>query len=64
VVTDYYVQQGWDAESGAPLSGTLEALDIAEYAGYAGLKLEPSTGRLLPPVVAAIAAVPEEKHQE
>src|SRR6202011_4684805 len=36
VVTDYYVQQGWDADSGAPLTGTLEALEIGEYARYAG----------------------------
>ena len=33
------------------------------YGGYAGLTLAPSTARALPPVVAALVAVPEEKHQ-
>ena len=65
VVTDYYVQQGWDPDSGAPLPGTLEALDIAEYAGYAGRAVVASAnGPVLPPIVAAIASAPEEKHQE
>jgi aldehyde:ferredoxin oxidoreductase len=65
VVTDYYVQQGWDPESGVPLSGTLEALEIAEYVRYAGRSVEAATtGAVLPPIVAAAAAAPEEKHQE
>jgi aldehyde:ferredoxin oxidoreductase len=65
VVHDYYVDQGWDPDSGAPLAGTLEALDIAEYAGYAGQTVVASrTGPRLPPIVAAIATAPEEKHQE
>jgi aldehyde:ferredoxin oxidoreductase len=65
VVTDYYLQQGWDEESGAPLAGTLEALGIADYARYAGDIVTASTAvATLPPIVAAIATAPEEKHQE
>jgi aldehyde:ferredoxin oxidoreductase len=65
IVEDYYLQQGWDPESGAPLSGTLEALGIADYARYAGLSVAASTGGpVMPPVVAAASAVAEEKHQE
>jgi aldehyde:ferredoxin oxidoreductase len=62
VVTDYYVQQGWDPDSGAPVPGTLEALDIAGYAGRA--VVASANGPVLPPIVAAIASAPEEKHQE
>lgn len=65
VVQDYYRQQGWHPDSGTPLWGTLEALDIADYARYAGPTVETSTtGPVLPPVVAAVAAAPQEKHQE
>src|SRR5215212_1585290 len=32
VVTDYYVSHGWDEQTGAPKTETLEKLGIAEYA--------------------------------
>jgi hypothetical protein len=35
IVQDYYRQQGWHPESGAPFLGTLQALDIADYANFA-----------------------------
>jgi aldehyde:ferredoxin oxidoreductase len=36
IVTDYYVELGWNAETGRPTSETLDRLEIAEYAAYAG----------------------------
>jgi hypothetical protein len=32
IVTEYYAERGWDTTTGAPLLGTLEALEIAQYA--------------------------------
>ena len=43
IVQDYYRQQGWHPESGAPRMGTLRALDIADYATYAGSAVDTST---------------------
>src|SRR5713101_5484372 len=31
IVQDYYRSQGWNEDTGAPFTGTLEALDIANY---------------------------------
>ena len=60
IVTDYHAEQGWDTTTGAPLLGTLEALEIDDYAGFA------------PGVVPALKGVPpavrgadvEEQHEE
>jgi len=35
IVTDYYVEQGWDAETGVPTAETIRALGIAEDAARA-----------------------------
>jgi aldehyde:ferredoxin oxidoreductase len=68
LVTDYYRQQGWHPESGAPLGNTLEALDIASYSAYAGgvvLSGSVAGAPTLPPaVVGAAAGVPAERHTE
>jgi hypothetical protein len=65
IVQDYYRQQGWHTESGAPLLGTLQALDIADYATYAQAAVDSSIATSgLPPVVTLGAAAPEERHSE
>jgi aldehyde:ferredoxin oxidoreductase len=35
IVTDYYVEQGWDAETGVPTSETIKALELTEDAARA-----------------------------
>jgi aldehyde:ferredoxin oxidoreductase len=63
IVTAYYADQGWDAATGAPLKGTLEALDIDEYAEFApGVVPAGSTPRRVPPAVRGVEA--EERHEE
>jgi aldehyde:ferredoxin oxidoreductase len=65
IVQDYYRQQGWHPESGAPLNGTLEALGIAEYSAYASTAVAVgSAAPSLPPVVVGAAPVKEERHEE
>jgi aldehyde:ferredoxin oxidoreductase len=67
LVIDYYRQQGWHPETGAPLGSTLEALDIASYSEYAGgvvVGTGSATPTLPPVVVGAAAAVGEERHSE
>jgi hypothetical protein len=64
IVTDYYRQQGWHPQSGAPLMGTLQALEIDDYAGFAQRAVDSSRGiAVLPPVV-TLQAAPEEMHEE
>ncbi len=63
IVHDYYRQQGWHPESGAPLLGTLQALDIADYASFAEHAIVSSGKATLPPVV-TLSAAPEEQHSE
>lgn len=64
VVRDYYVEQGWHPESGAPLSGTLDALDIVEYATHAAGVVPAEAGpRRLPPAVTGVVAAGE-RHEE
>ncbi len=36
IVTDYYVEQGWDAETGVPTPATIRALEIEADAGASG----------------------------
>jgi aldehyde:ferredoxin oxidoreductase len=31
-VTDYYVEHGWDPQTGAPTDDTLQALGLSAYA--------------------------------
>jgi aldehyde:ferredoxin oxidoreductase len=63
IVTDYYAEQGWDTTTGAPLLGTLEALEIAEYAELApGVVPSGSTPRRVPPAVRG--AEVQERHEE
>ena len=51
-MTDYYAGQGWDPTTGAPLLGTLEALEIAEYAEHApGVVPTGGSPRRVPPAV-------------
>jgi len=65
IVTDYYVSQGWHPESGAPLSGTLEALGIADYSAYARDVAVGGAGvSTLPPLVVGANLVAEEQHTE
>jgi aldehyde:ferredoxin oxidoreductase len=64
IVRDYYRQQGWDPESGAPLLGTLQALDIADYASYAEKAVMSSGAATLPQVVTLSSSAPEEQHTE
>jgi aldehyde:ferredoxin oxidoreductase len=65
LVQDYYRSQGWHPESGAPLNGTLEALDIANYSAYArDVAVSGEGGAMLPPLVLAASAVPQEQHSE
>jgi aldehyde:ferredoxin oxidoreductase len=35
IVTDYYVEQGWDPETGVPTAETIKALDLEEDAARA-----------------------------
>jgi aldehyde:ferredoxin oxidoreductase len=52
IVQDYYCDQGWHAESGAPLAGTLTALQIQDYADYAAGVIPCDAGPTqLPPAV-------------
>jgi Aldehyde ferredoxin oxidoreductase, domains 2 & 3 len=63
IVADYYAEQGWDAKTGAPLLGTLEALQIAEYAEHAPGVVPTAAGATrLPPAVRG--AEVEERHEE
>jgi len=63
IVTDYYADQGWDTATGAPLLGTLEALEIAEYAEHApGVVPAGASPRRVPPAVRGAEA--EERHEE
>jgi aldehyde:ferredoxin oxidoreductase len=63
IVTDYYTEQGWDAISGAPLLGTLEALEIADYAAHApGVVPAGASPRRVPPAVRGTEV--EERHEE
>ena len=63
IVTEYYAEQGWDTLSGAPLLGTLEALEIAEYADLApGVVPAGSGPKRVPPAVRA--AEVDERHEE
>jgi aldehyde:ferredoxin oxidoreductase len=65
IVQDYYRQQGWHPESGAPLNGTLEALGIANYSAYArDVAVVGQGGSSLPPLVLGATAVVQEQHQE
>ena len=64
IVTDYYRQQGWHPESGAPLIGTLQALEIANYAAFASTGVDDSPGRAVLPPVVTLQAAPEEMHEE
>ena len=64
IVTDYYRQQGWHPESGAPLMGTLQALEIADYAAFAQQAVDSSRGTVLLPPVVTLEAAPEELHEE
>jgi aldehyde:ferredoxin oxidoreductase len=64
IVHDYYRQQGWHPDSGAPLMGTLQALSIADYASHAQNAVVSAGPSTLPPVVTLSAAVPEEQHSE
>jgi aldehyde:ferredoxin oxidoreductase len=63
IVADYYREQGWHPETGAPLVGTLEALGIADYAAHAAgvVPLDHGLTRL-PPAVRAGAQ--DERHEE
>lgn len=51
MVRDYYVDQGWEPETGRPLAGTLEALGIAEYAPFAPAAVREGGTVGLPPAV-------------
>jgi aldehyde:ferredoxin oxidoreductase len=63
IVADYYVEQGWHPQTGAPMVGTLEALDIADYAANAAGVVPAEAGaRRLPPAVRGAAA--DERHDE
>jgi aldehyde:ferredoxin oxidoreductase len=63
IVADYYVEQGWHPRTGAPMVGTLEALDIADYAeNAAGVVPAEAGARRLPPAVRGAAA--DERHDE
>jgi aldehyde:ferredoxin oxidoreductase len=63
IVTDYYADQGWDSSTGAPLLGTLEALEIAEYAEHAPGVVPAGAGpRRVPPAVRGVEV--EERHEE
>ena len=66
IVQDYYRQQGWHPDSGAPFSGTLEALGIADYAPFAERSVHASAtvGAALPPVVTLSTTGPQEQHSE
>lgn len=66
IVQDYYRQQGWHPDSGAPLMGTLQALDIADYAPFAERAVDTSglVGASLPPVVTLSTSAPQEQHSE
>jgi aldehyde:ferredoxin oxidoreductase len=63
IVQDYYREQGWHPDSGAPLAGTLAALGIDDYAAHAPdvVPLEPGP-RQLPNAV--IGAASGERHEE
>jgi aldehyde:ferredoxin oxidoreductase len=63
IVVDYYREQGWHLETGAPLGGTLEALSIAEYAPFAAGVVPAERGQTtLPPAVTGVAV--DERHDE
>jgi aldehyde:ferredoxin oxidoreductase len=65
IVQDYYRQQGWHPESGAPLNGTLKALGIANYSAYARDVAVVGQGvATLPPLVLGAPTVVQEQHQE
>jgi hypothetical protein len=63
IVRAYYLEQGWRAENGFPLAGTMQALDIANYASCAESMSLPPGPVELPPVV--LGEAPESvAHQE
>lgn len=63
IVMDYYVDQGWDPQSGAPLLGTLRALEMAEYADHAAGVVAAGVGAArIPPAV--LGAEAGERHDE
>ena len=65
IVQSYYVENGWHPDTGAPLRGTLEALEIAEYAPLAPSVVptdEPGT-RLLPRSVTQAVAPAHIEHE-
>ncbi len=63
IVQEYYRDQGWHQESGAPLAGTLEALGIGEYADYAAGVVPAGIGPTrLPPAV--VGAATDERNEE
>jgi aldehyde:ferredoxin oxidoreductase len=64
IVTDYYRQQGWHPVSGTPLLGTLQALEIANYARFAETAVDASRGTAVLPPVVTLQAAPEELHSE
>jgi aldehyde:ferredoxin oxidoreductase len=64
IVQDYYRSQGWNEDTGAPFTGTLEALDIANYSDYASGVVTQAGSAALPPVVVGATAVIQERHQE
>jgi aldehyde:ferredoxin oxidoreductase len=65
IVQDYYRQQGWHPESGAPLNGTLQALGIANYSAYARDVAVVGKGPpSLPPLVLGATAGVQEQHTE
>ena len=35
IVTDYYIEQGWDAETGVPTEATIRELELTEDAARA-----------------------------
>jgi aldehyde:ferredoxin oxidoreductase len=52
MVAAYYQEQGWQVGSGAPLGGTLQALEIADYAQFApGIVPSDAGPSRLPPAV-------------
>jgi len=63
IVADYYLEQGWHPQTGAPLAGTLQALEIAEYATHAAGVVPAEAGATrLPPAVRGAAA--DDRHDE
>jgi hypothetical protein len=64
IVQDYYRQQGWNEDTGAPSTGTLEALGIGNYSDFASAVVTQAGSATLPPVVVGATPMVEERHQE